>query len=237
MRMMLLKEGQAQILDVNVISTMTQEEMVDSMRARMAMEPVFVPHGHFGCAMAAKRGNRTGYLMYISPDHRRKILYESQTSEEGRPRLLEARLWMPHTYILVKFRRGAFEAAHAYMAHRKVRFATDRVCISPLPNVYQNGTVCNGDAAEFSRQSSPEENAEKYVRFFMNSHFSQDILDGFRKLPPEFHGDGNGIDRVFQNWAQASLSVTKDGAMELFAAVELNWTIGDVLNDTLGEPE
>lgn len=230
MRIMMMMDGMAKVLDVTNVASMSQEEMLEIMKGQLKNEPVFVPHANFGCAMAIRDAQRSAFLMYIAPNIRRNVMFESLDSG----RVMTASLWLPHIYIMATFRRNAFERGYAYMAHDMIRKSADRVTIAPLPNVDENGLICNGNAAAFSIDNPPEVNAEQYVRFFLQSHFSNDIQTGFGRLPEQLKDTTavrDGVfDKVFEKWTEGSASMTRDQALAAYASVNLDRSIEDVIS-------
>jgi len=230
--MMIGKDGMFQIIDYSVVANIPQDKAVTIMSTQLSREPVYVPHGHFGCAMVARRNERSIFMMYIAPSRRRPIMYES--GERGNIKTVQ--LWLPHVYLAVTFRRNALQGAYAFMTHNKIRSSSDMMTHAPLPNIEQNGQVCNGSAS-FETNISPEENSERYVRFFLTSHFSHDITRGFESLPADFGGGrtgGSNYEATMKKWGEVSLTKTRDQALDLFTGIRLTKPVGETIDGLLG---
>lgn len=219
----LTENGMVECRTVSISSRGTVSDFAKIIRESVACDPVMLPHVDRGCACFASDGNRKFYMIYLEP--RKRIL--AFNPEDGHA-IEEFQIVNPHMYVGVFFRRRAVEGGYVFFARKKVFGIEDPIGAATLPNIYNDGRVCEGYHGHFDARRDPIENVIPYAEYFLKSNFTAHLAHQVQNTPKELWNGGE-IDRhspverrrwqreVFRKWQELSLS---ENGVEKITSIE-----------------
>ncbi len=181
MQIIRISEDVVEIQEVSEIKRARLPDFYDALVAQRGFSTPVLPQGTVHYAV---RSRSSVYTVAIPPA-RRKITFRER---EGRA--MEFALPFPWTIFIVAFTEKALDQVRVHFSPAPIRSTEDDLFHAPLPNRYPDGLVCMG-SFKFEITSTLPDKVEEAVRFYLESSFTDEILDSINNhMPDEIRAKG-----------------------------------------------
>lgn len=192
MQQIVIKDGTVELLEVGEVKRAKLSEFYEALVADRGFSTPLVPPGTIHYMV---RGRTAIYTIELAPA-RRKITYRER---EGRSR--EFALPCPWMYFVISFCEKALDQVRVFFAPAPLKSLDDDLYHVPLPNRYSDGLICMG-SFKFEITSTLPSKVQEAVRFYLESHFTDEVMDSFRSFMPEEIKAKSGNDKIWlEGWS------------------------------------
>lgn len=143
--------------------------------AERANHRIFMPRIKVGYLIAEAKGNNT--QVYIV--EQRPTVIAITENYDNRERVSAWKIAVPYVYYAVIFVGGGFSQLHVFFNKDAVQTENDPLGQCPLPNQYDDGTVCLGSAINeiLSEADNIAKLIDSVTQSFWSSTFNHDLPD------------------------------------------------------------
>ena len=191
MQVIRIMEDAVELQEVGVVKRTKLSEFYRALTDQAGYRTPLLPAG---CVHYAARGHRSVYTLEAAPE-RRIVRYRSS---EGP--LQEHKIAFPWVYLLVCFRERALDSVLVFFIRERLSKEEDVLSHAPVPNRYQDGSVCLGTFKYDVATTAPSK-IEELVKFYFDSDFTHEVLDSFNSyIPPEISAKTGSGETCFSGW-------------------------------------